>query len=90
MRKKQERVVIYKEVEWEDWSDKAIRFRLYVYYHTGSPALKMFFAPKSMLKGDSLPYWYICKKYQEQVTPEMKCWRVKGDFKTLKQTKLEI
>jgi len=90
MRKKQERVVIYKEVAWEDWSDKAIRFDLIICYHNGGEEVKKIFAPKTLLNGDKLPYWFISKKYQEQVQSDMKSWKVKGDYKILKQTKLDI
>lgn len=90
MRKKQEREVMYKEVEWEDWSDKAIRFNLIICYRPGVEVIKKIFAPKSMLNGDSLPYWFISKKYQEQVQPDMKGWKVKGDYKTPKQDKFDL
>lgn len=87
---KQEREVIYKAVEWEDWTDKAIRFKLICCYRTGSEVVKMMFAPRSMLKGDALPYWFIRKKYQEIVTPEMTGWKVKGDYLRPFQAKLDL
>ena len=90
MKKKQEQEVMYKEVEWEDWSDNAIRFNLIVCYRPGVEVIKKVFAPKSMLKGDSLPYWFIRKKYQEIVTPDMTGWKVKGDYKRYDQGKLDL
>lgn len=90
MRKKRNTEVMYKEVEWEDWSDKAIRFDLIICYYTGAEVVKKIFAPKSMLKGDELPYWFINRKYLEQVQPDMIGWKVKGDFKTPKQNKLDL
>ena len=72
--------VLYKKVKWQDCTDKAILFELIFCYHTGARVIKKIFAPKTLLKGDALPYWFICKKYQEQVRPDMTGWLVLDDL----------
>lgn len=71
--------VVYKKVKWHSCTEKAILFELVICYKDGPRDVKNIFAPKSLLKGGALPYWFICRKYQEQVTPEMAGWLVWED-----------
>jgi hypothetical protein len=89
MKKKQEPYIHYISVEWDEWNDKAIRFNMLVYFRTGAPVLKRLFAPKSLLKDNALPLWFLEKKYKEQIKPDMRGWKVKGDLKTTKPERVQ-
>ena len=78
-RKSRPEEAIYKKVKYVTCTEKAIRFELVICYSNGPRDVKYIFAPKSLLKGDRLPYWFISKKYQEQVTPDMRGWLVWED-----------
>ena len=72
--------VIYKKVKYISCTEKAILFELIICYKDGPREVKNIFAPKSLLKNGALPYWFIFKKYQEQVTQEMSGWLVLEDL----------
>lgn len=77
---RKEKPVLYVKVKWQACTDKAILFELVFCYRSGARVSKYILAPKSLLKGDALPYWFVSKKYQEQVKPDMTGWLVLEDL----------